>query len=239
MSKASSMRGKCFQPLKLFWHKDSWKGRSSSHVLYLLSFKAWHMVLPLRGRRILFFEDWSAISGASLVGQKADENAALDEIVEAMWEDQKGNQDFQQVCSRKFWRQAASRNDHFLKENGFYFSRPMTLDDVSWQWRKKVKARKQGFFLFLLRNVQEQLSWRLSEVVWCFFGPGYFSSAFALLFFLWLLGPGFFQELFALLFFHRFFPGDMMRRKVSEKSNISGRCVTAEYFQQDLREKNL
>ena len=28
-----------------------------------------------------------------------------------------------------------------------------------------------------------------------------------------------------------------MRRKVSEKSNISGRCVTAECFQQDLREK--
>ena len=60
------------------------------------------MVLPSRGRRILFFEDRSAISGASLVGQKAEENAALDEIVEAMWEDQKGNQDFQQVCQENF-----------------------------------------------------------------------------------------------------------------------------------------
>ena len=103
-----------------------------------------------------------------------------------------------------------------------------------------MKARKQGFFLFLLRNVQEQLSWRLSEVVWCFFGPGYFSSAFALLFFFCdCLVQVFFRSFLHSCFFHRFFPGDMMRRKVSEKSNISGRCVTAEYFQQDLREKNL
>jgi len=84
----------------------------------------------------------------------------------------------------------------------------MTLDDVSWQWRKKVKARKQGFFLFLLRNVQEQLSWRLSEVVWCFFGPGYFSSAFALLFFSVIAWSRFFSGAFCTpVFFIDFFQG--------------------------------
>ena len=201
MSKASSMRGKCFQPLKLFWHKDSWKGRSSSHVLHLLSFKAWHMVLPLRGRRILFFEDWSAISGASLVGQKAEENAALDEIVEAMWEDQKGNQDFQQVCQENFEGKLLHEMIIFSKKMAFTFPGQWPWTTSHGSGGKRWKRASKDFFCFCCAMSKNNFSWRLSEVVWCFFGPGYFSSAFALLFFLWLLGPGFFQELFALLFF--------------------------------------
>lgn len=77
MSKASSMHGECFQPLKLFWHKDLWKRRCHPAIF----FTYFHWRHGLLGRRRLFFEDWSAKSGASLklVGQKAEENAALDE----------------------------------------------------------------------------------------------------------------------------------------------------------------
>ena len=55
------------------------------------------------------------------MGQKAEENAALDEIVEAMWEDQKRNQDFQQVCQENFEGKLLQEMIIFSKKTAFTF----------------------------------------------------------------------------------------------------------------------
>lgn len=218
MSKASSMRGKCFQPLKLFWHKDSWKGRSSSHVLYLLSFKAWHMVLPSRGRRILFFEDRSAISGASLVGQKAEENAALDEIVEAMWEDQKGNQDFQQVCQENFEGKLLHEMIIFSKKMAFTFPGQWPWTTSHGSGGKRWKRASKDFFCFCCAMSKNNFHGGCLKLFGVFLVQGIFHQPLHSCFFSVIAWSRFFSGAFCTpVFFIDFFQGTWCAERFLKK----------------------